>query len=145
MLRFGDVQTYVNDALVALGTYGDPSDPMFPVIDPGPATDQLMKISPNRLIFLTVGGGAGFTTEQLYDRPFIAARVLGITKNYLDAETLALDVDKILTGVVKNTLVGTAKVLYINRTGGAPALYSYDASERYNFTCSYISEAKTGY
>ena len=143
MLRFSDVKSYVSDALVALGTYGDTSDTQFPVIDPGPPTDQLMKLSPNRLIFLTIGAGAGFTTEQLYDRPFISARVLGLTRNYQDADNLALDLDKILTDVVKNTVIGTAKVLYITRTGGRPTLYSYDASERYNFTCSYITEAKT--
>lgn len=141
MLVYSDVASFVSDALEALVTYGTPDDPTFPVIDPGPPTPQKMMLGPGLLIFISVGAGAGFTNEQTYDRPTVRITSLGGTNDFAGAEQLALDIDKILTAVGGNATIGSTRVLYITRVG-SPSLLSFDASDRYAFSCSYIAEAK---
>jgi hypothetical protein len=119
-------------------------DPL-PAFSPGPASStKQQKTSSGRLIFVTVGGGAGLTTELLFDRPFISIRVCGNQNDYADAETLAKAVDFLLLGVDTNSLIGAAEVLYVTRTGGGPSLLEQDSADRYHFSCSYISETQTG-
>lgn len=143
MLRYADVQTYVKTGLTDLG-YGVGDGPAMPAFNPGPATIQaLWKKSPNSLLFLTVGNGAGQAKEGLYDRVFITARVIGRQREFDYTETLAYDVDKILLGIQSNTMMGNTLALYVTRTGGAPQLVDYDSSDRYHFQTVYITEAQT--
>lgn len=132
-MRFADVQTYLAAEL-------DPS--LLPcLILPGPSGDLVVqKLSPQRIIFATVGGGAGLTLEQLFDRPFITIRTVGRQGSYDDAEALAWAVDTALLQFVSNGVIGSAPITYLTRTGGAPTLLLKDSADRYHFTCSYIAE-----
>lgn len=137
---FSDVQGFLTAKLSARGYKP------LPLIDPGPSTDpRLLKLSPNGIVFLSIGDGRGFETEQLFDQPFIRTRTIGPQGDYRYAEKLAMDVDTDLCSVVGNTMVGNALTRFINRTGGAPSLLLRDTSERYHFTCTYITATATGF
>ena len=144
-MRYSDVESFAHDGFVALGyddtTYG------FPVLDPGPATDaNLQKLSFDRAVFLTIGNGAGLTSEDLFDRLFITTRVVGQQNDYADAEQLAWQLDTMLLSVNAKPvrMIGTARVLYVARTGGGPVVLEKDSADRYHFTCTYITETGTG-
>lgn len=138
-MNYSDIETFVSAGLAARGY-----NPV-PVLNPGPHTDTgLLKKSSGAMVFLTVGGGPGFTTEELYDRVFILVHAIGNQWDYAGAEKLADDLDRILVAVDHNTLVGTALTLYITRVGGRPELNDFDAANRYHFQCSYVAETKTG-
>ena len=141
MLRYSDVYTHVTAALTAKG-YGQQGGPAMPLLDPGPFTvAKTQQRSPGPMLFLVVGNGVGLTKEGLFDRPFLTVRVIGTQNDFDYAETLAQDVDAILLGVASNTTVGTAKVLYISRSGGPPQLVDFDAGDRYHYQTTYIVEA----
>lgn len=151
MLRFSDVESFLTEGLSGLG-YGkinpaDGTNPRtMPVFSPGPASvPRLAKLSPGSTLFVTVGNGVGLDVQQLFDRPFITVRAIGPQRDYEGAETLAYDVDQLMLAIGSNATIGTAKVLYITRTGGAPTLIDYDAGDRHHFQTIYITEAQTGY
>lgn len=139
-MRFADLKTFITPKLAARG-YSP-----LPTISPGPSTDvRLLKLTPNALVFMSLGDGRGFDTEQLFDQPFIRVRVIGTLNNYDYAEQLAYDIDADLCSVVGNAMVGNALARFINRAGGAPSLLLRDAGERYHFTCTYITATATGF
>lgn len=141
-MRYNDVYTFIQAGLTAKG-YGTPGNPAMPTFHPGPSTiHQLWNKSPNSMVFLTVGNGAGLAKEGVFERPFIVARVIGPQMDFTAAETLAYDVDGILLAVDTNTQVGTALTLYITRTAGSPQLVDFDAANRYHFQTTYIAEAQ---
>ena len=114
------------------------------IVSPGPSTEAaLQKLSPQAMVFATVGGGAGLTSEQNFDRPFITVRTIGKQGDYDSAEALAFAIDAAFLALDHNGLVGTAKVLYVTRTGGAPSLIDHDSADRYHFQCTYIAETRT--
>jgi hypothetical protein len=138
-MRYSDVKTFVTNGLTTLGY-----SPM-PLLDPGPENNAtLQKKTPFGMVFLVVGNGPGLTTENLYDRVFIRVRAIGKQNNYDYAEKLGWDIDTLLLGVDHNGLVGTAKVLYVVRTGGSPYAIEKDPADRYHFQCSYVAETETG-
>lgn len=143
MLTYGDLKSFTSAGLTAAG-YGVDDGPLMPWIQPGPPLPQFVKASPNALVFLTPGVGAGLDMEQLFDRPSTNVRVYGPQGDFDAAEALAQTIDKLYLAVNGNATVGDTKVLYIVRAGGSPALYGYDEADRYIFTCSYIIEAQTG-
>lgn len=117
-----------------------------PRIDPGPANlASLQKLSPQEIVFLDVGGGAGLALEYLFDQPFIGTHVVGRQGDYDGAESLAELVDTAFLLVDSNATIGTAEALYITRTGGRPHLIGKDVADRYHFGCSYIAKAVTGF
>lgn len=141
-MRYNDVYTFVKNGLTAKG-YGTPGGKPMPTFHPGPSTiHQLWNKSPNSMVFLTLGNGAGLAKEGVFERPFIVARVIGLQMDFDGAEALAYDVDDVLLGVDGNTMVGTALTLYITRTAGSPQLVDFDAANRYHFQTTYIAEAQ---
>lgn len=151
MLKYEDVRSFLEAGLTALG-YGklnpDVGEPIrtMPVFSPGPSTaPALAKISAGPTLFVTIGNGVGLDSEQLFDRPFITTRAIGQQNDYTSAETLAYDVDTLLLAVTSNRTVGTAKVLFVTRTGGSPTLIDYDTANRHHFQAIYIAEVQTGF
>lgn len=139
MITFADVDTFLTAGLTGLGY-----NPV-PIINPGPATNEsLQKLGVQRMVFATVGNGAGVQNELVFDRPFINLRFIGNQADYTDAETLAIKVDRLLLAVDHPTMVGATRVLYITRTGGRPQLIEYDAGQRYHFSCNYITKCPSG-
>lgn len=119
--------------------------PKFPLIDPGPATDPLrQELSPDDMVFLTLGGGSGLHLEYGFDRPFITVRTLGKQHDYAGAEELALDVDDYLLSFDGSSMIGETYLLFITRTGGRPELAQHDVADRYHFACSYIADSESG-
>lgn len=115
----------------------------MPAFHPGPSTiHSLWNKSPNAMVFLTLGNGAGLAKEGVFERPFIVARVIGPQNDFAAAEALAYDVDNILNAVDTNTLVGEALTLYITRTAGSPQLVDFDAANRYHYQTTYIAEVE---
>jgi hypothetical protein len=136
-MRYNDVYTFSRDKLALRG--------FSPDFSPGPASDEIIQgLSPDDIVFLTVGGGAGETVEGLFMKPFITARVIGPQFSYEKAEEMAWALDDIYGAVDRNTDVGEAKVLSIVNSGGKPQLLQLDAANRYHFVCSYIVETQTG-
>lgn len=136
-MRYSDIQTFVAEGLAAKGYSGS----QMPLFDPGPFTiARLQNKTPGSMVFLVVGNGLGLAMEGILDRPFVVVRVLGPQNDYDSAERLAYDVDDVLLSVGGNTLVGTAKTLFITRTGGSPQLVDFDPGDRYHFQQTYITE-----
>lgn len=140
MLSFSDVESFVSAGLTGLG-YGTAGHPALPVFHPGPpAIAKLHVRTPNSLVFLTVGNGIGLAHEGLYDQPFVVVRVIGLQNNYDHAETLAHDIDRLLLAVETQT-VGATRTLFITRNS-PPQLVDFDASDRYHFQTTYITEVQ---
>jgi hypothetical protein len=115
-----------------------------PVFYPGPYDVNSEQLSPDAMLFLSIGGGPGLHGEAKLDRSLITVRSIGPQSDYDGAEAQAFGLDAIFLAVERNTVIGTATVLYINRAGGRPELLLHDASGRYHFTCSYVTEATSG-
>lgn len=136
MMRYSDLQPWAKAAMDGLGH----TDVLWV---PGPPTaSRLMQKTPNAFILLSIGGGAAPTHEMLFDQPFILARVVGRQNDLTSAETLAFDLDRVLLSVDRKTLIGTANVLNIWRTGGPPGQVSFDDAERYQYQTTYITEVQ---
>ena len=143
-MRYSDLEAFVTAGLTAKG-YGTDGHPAMPLLNPGPwAMTQLYELTPNAMVFLQLGNGAGLTLEHAFDRPFITVRAIGPQNDFATAETLAYDLDNLLLAVGSNAQVGTARVLYITRSGGGPALIDLDTANRYHFQTTYITETPTG-
>lgn len=137
-LEYADIRDYL------LPLVDDPANRKI-VFNPGPATNQMLqKLSPQAIVFISIGGGAGLTTEQMFDRPFIGIRVVGRQNDYDGAEELANVIDLSLLKRDTSGMVGSTYTLYITRTGGRPQVVEYDVANRYHFSCTYIAEAATG-
>ena len=145
VITFADIAAYLTTVLGSAG-YGDTTEtgnPPMPLFAPGPTSAAaLTKKSPQAIVWIAIQSGAGLTTEQLFDRPFVTIRSVGRQLDYDGAEKLAYDVDNALLALGGNATVGAAKVLYFTRTGGGPSLYNYDDADRYAFTCTYIAEVQ---
>lgn len=136
-MRYRDVKGFVQ------GTLDD--NAIVATIDPGPASDEdLLDLSPGRIVFLTVGGGAGLALEAQFDRPFIDLRCIGEQGDYSDAENLAVVLDLAFIRLGSNFSIGPFNGLYVTRTGGGPTLDRRDSGNRYHLTCSYVTQTKSG-
>lgn len=139
MLGYNDVYTYLSDRLTNAKDYAAADLPLF---NPGPPTiAKLQQITPNAMVFLTVGNGIGYAKEGVYDRPFIVCRVIGKQNDYDYAEKLAHDIDSVFFGV-QNAAMGSTRTLYVTRNA-PPQLVDFDAADRYHFQTTYIAEAQT--
>ena len=143
-LTEADVEAIVTSQLTSFG-YGTAGNDPMPAFSPGPGGDlSAQLVSPDAVVFLTVGGGPGFASEQRFDRTFITVRVAGPQTDYDAARKLAMAVDRALTSFDSSGMIGQTYTLYITRTGGSPQLLSKDTAERYHFTASYVAEPETG-
>jgi len=137
MLQYADVSGYLTTALEALQY-----DPL-PYFDPGPASDAVIQdLSPNMMVIVTVGGGSGLDSEELFDRPGIQIRAIGPQTDYAGAEQLAQDIDRALVALDSSQSINGKWTLSVVRSGGSPSLLLKDDGERYHFTCNYIWEVE---
>jgi hypothetical protein len=135
MLQFVDIETFLQAQLTVLGY-----NPL-PVFDPGPGYNlDAQDASPDQMVLVSIGAGAGFSTEQVFDQPMVQLRAIGKQSDYTDAEKLAQDCDKIMSGVAQSQFINGKWVTAINRVGGGPSLLIKDDGDRYHFTCNYIVE-----
>jgi hypothetical protein len=143
-MRYRDAEAWAIDYLAGLvDSRGRRVYTQTPAVAPGPASDEMMqKISPDEIVFMTVGGGAASTVEGLFDNPFITVRTIGAQNDYQSAEDLAWYMDKGLLAIPDNGYMGEARIKPVARTGGVPALLSQDNASRYHFICSYIVETQ---
>jgi hypothetical protein len=138
-IRYSDIESFTKSGLAVMG-YSP-----VPPLNPGPITAEvLQKRTPGQMVFLQLGGGAGLNTEQLFDQPFITVRTIGKQHDFNSAEQLAWDIDTLFLRVNSNAVVGTAKVLYITRTGAGPDIVDRDDADRTHYQCTYITNAQTG-
>lgn len=149
MLLYHDVHAFLDDGLRALGYQDWNPNTLAPVqtmpeISPGPFLPPLDKLSPQAMVFATVGNGSGLELEQTYDGVFVVARVLGPQNDFESAERLALDIDTLLLRVNSPARIGSTRVLSVQRSGGRPQLVDYDDSNRYHFQTTYIARAASG-
>lgn len=135
MLQYADIELYLQGYLTGLGY-----NPL-PTFDPGPGVNlDAIDIAPDQLVLVSIGAGAGFSTEEVFDRPMVSLRTVGKQMDYTNAEQLAQDCDKGLCAVAQSQFVNGKWVTSINRVGGGPALLLKDDGDRYHFTCNYIVE-----
>lgn len=138
-LKYREVVDYLTTGLSGLGY-----DPL-PAFSPGPVSNQnALTISSGAILFINVGGGAGMSTELLYESPFIAIRCVGKAGDFNWAEKFADDVDKLLLRFPSNTKAGDTRVAGIFRAGGRPEMVTWDTNERYHIQCTYIAESASG-
>jgi hypothetical protein len=137
MLAYDDVVVYLTKYLETLGTYSP-----LPVFSVGVDADA-QDISPYQLVLLTVGAGAGFDVEGIFDQPAVQVRTVGAQQDYNSGERLARDLDKAMFALgPSSTLTNGKRVLTVSRTGGGPSLLLKDDGGRYHFTCNYIWEVE---
>lgn len=140
MITYTNVKNYLSGYLTSLGGYPD-----LPTFDPGPGTDDnAVDVSPDRLILLTFGPGAGLSVEYAFDQPAMQVRTAGIQMDYEDSEKLAFDVDRGLLKFDHSQMMDGVWVASITRAGGQPYLLGRDKGDRYHWTCNYIIQAKAG-
>lgn len=149
MLTYGDVKQFLTDGLAANyetgNAAGQPGVPRtMPMLHPGPVLPGLMKLTPGPLVFATVGNGAGMVVEQTYDQVFITVRSIGPQNDYDSSEKMAQDIDLLFLRINSPAMIGSTRVLYVTRTGGAPQLVDFDEANRYHFQTTYITPASTG-
>lgn len=142
-LMTADVIDFLTKHLLSLGRYSP-----LPTFVPGPPTDlSLQNISPNAMVFVTVGDGTGLKTEDVFDTPFIRIRSIGLPNDPSFGEQLAVDIDLgflQLANAGYPQPVGNTTVLYITRTGGRPSLLEQDKANRYHWVSTYMTEAPSG-
>lgn len=135
MLTYSDISTYLEGWLTTVGY-----NPL-PYFDPGPGVNlDAIDANPDRIVLCSIGGGAGFSTEMVLDRPMVALRTIGKQMDYTDAEQLAYDCDQGMAAIDHSQFVNGKWWTSINRVGGGPALLLKDDGDRYHFTCNYIVE-----
>lgn len=106
---------------------------------------------PNRIIAVQMGAGPGLAMEGLFDTMTFQVTCRGAENNLSDAETMALEVDGILTGrdsrlkvKSENFMIDNVYVSQCTRSGGSPSQLSMiDSQSRYTFTCNYIVQIAT--
>jgi hypothetical protein len=139
MLTYTDMQVYLSSWLTGL-QYNP-----LPVFNPGPGLNtDAIDVSPARLVVLSLSSGAGLSTEEVFDRPGVQVRTVGLQMNYSDAEKLAQDIDRGMIAVDSSRYINGKWVLSIVRSGGGPSLLMKDDGDRYHFTCNYIVEVQYG-
>lgn len=137
-LTYADVQGYIAGYLTSLGTYNP-----LPFFDPGPDADLVLQDqSPNYMVMIVVGGGAGLDVEEVFDRALVHIRTIGNQEDYTGAEKLAQDVDRGMNAIASSQSINNKWTLSIVRSGGAPSLLLRDDGDRYHFTCNYIWEVQ---
>lgn len=137
MLTYSDVKTYLTDGLTGLAF-----KPM-PFFDPGPGTDPVVQdLVPGSMVILTVGGGPGLASEEVFDRTIVQVRTIGPQQDYEAAETLAQTIDGLMVALDHSQFVNNKWTLSVVRSGGSPALLTIDDGDRYHFTCNYVWEVK---
>jgi hypothetical protein len=109
--------------------------------------------TPNRVIGIVKGTGAGSTMEGLYDVIGISITCRGGENNIDDAERIAGEVDDIFLGKhpnakSENFLIGVGdESVFVNgigRSGSGPTqLPLPDQDSRYTFTCTYYAYVST--
>jgi pectin methylesterase-like acyl-CoA thioesterase len=137
MLGFSDVVAYLQPKLAAREF--SPMPIFLPIWDDTSAKSP----TGTPVVVLTVGGGAGLTNEETFDRPFIALRVVSRAQDYAGGEALAMACDADLCAFDGSAYLGLLWALYITRTGGRPQLLTRE-NERYHFTASYIAAVESG-
>jgi len=109
------------------------------VFQPGP----FLNVMPDRLVTVTVSGGAGtYGEEQYEDRPTFQLRTRGAQGSEQDAQNIAYALDQFLrvTLYPVTTPAGTL-IKVVDRTGGQPTYLpgTPDEGLRYELTCNYIA------
>ena len=134
MLQYADVQTYLESQLTPL------YNPL-PVFDPGPGSDpKVQDLNPDMMVIISLTGGAGMDSEEVFDRASVQIRTVGPQQDYTGAEKLAQDVDRAMVKIDSSQSLNGKWTLSVVRSGGAPALLLIDDGDRYHFTCNYIWE-----
>lgn len=107
----------------------------------GDAAD--LKAGAGRMLILTRSGGPGLTMDWAIDQPIVSLRCVGRQRDPEDAQLFADAVDAMmLTG--SSVTVGSLRVLYVARTGGAPTHITTDRSRRAHYSCSYVIPVASG-
>lgn len=117
--------------------------------------------TPNRVISIVMATGPGLGMEGLFDVVTFQVSCRGGENNLDDAETMALEVDDILTGRSLGNLYKSENfminveptdgvvdvgvyVSQMGRTGGRPSqLTLVDSQSRFTFTCNYFAHIST--
>lgn len=109
--------------------------------------------TPNRVIAVVKGSGAGLEMDDLFDVMGISITARGGENNIDDAERIIGEVDDIFLGKhpsisTQNFLIGVGDAsVFVNgigRTGAGPTqLPLPDSQSRYTFTCTYYAYVST--
>lgn len=131
MLSYADVVELLEDQL----------EPPLPYFDPGPGADTgVQDLTPDTMCIITLSGGPGLDSEELFDQVGVQIRAIGPQQDYASAEALAQAIDKALVSIDTSQAINGKHTLSIIRSGGAPSLLLIDDGDRYHFTCNYIWE-----
>lgn len=128
-LRAADLEEALSDPTVAHAIKIVPDD----------TTPQGEMIAqPDRLIAVTISGGARTLRERTFDQPRVQLTVRGLQRSDDDAEALAQAVDDVLMGMVPPTMMGDSRVISLDYLGGPPAFVARDDGHRALYACNYL-------
>jgi uncharacterized protein YceK len=98
---------------------------------------SLADIQQDVVVVLSLTGGASSILERTFDNPTVQVISRGQQMDPDSAEDLAYQIDQALL-LPASTVIGTTKVIGIDRIGGPPRLLQRDRAHRNIFTCNYI-------
>jgi hypothetical protein len=101
---------------------------------------NLAEIEQDSAVVLSLTGGGPTILERTFDTPTVQVISRGAQFDPTSAETLAYAIDDVFLAPT-STVIGTTKVIAIDRVGGPPRLLQRDAARRNVFTCNYIFQA----
>lgn len=113
-------------------------------VNPGPPSYSGVADSSGRAVILTVGGGSGLTTEQLFDGVLVGVDVAGDQNDPDSAIELARLVDRKVLGLHYTQTIGGVRVKYATRVGGRPTPVGVDDGDRWHLACGYLWQVQSG-
>lgn len=101
-------------------------------------TDGTIPPQPDRLVVVTVTGGAGTLRERTFDQPTVQVRTRGQQNDNADGETFASLVDDAIMGAVPPVSIAGRRVVSIDYQGGPPGFMLRDSARRTHYSCNYL-------
>lgn len=109
------------------------------VIAPGPDDPE----TSGSFIKITRTGGTGLEAEGILDLIEFQFDCVGLQYDYDSAESLALEVDRLVLGILGRT-IGGVRVVSVWRSGSPPTPLEVDEAQRHHFACSYLWRVQSG-
>jgi hypothetical protein len=112
-------------------------------VSPGPPSYEGVADTVGKAVVLTVGGGPGLNTQQLFDGVFVTVDIAGDQNDPDSANDLARLVDQQILSLHYTQTIGGVRVLYATRAGGRPTPVSVDDGDRWHLACSYVWQVQS--
>lgn len=95
---------------------------------------------PDRIVFATLAGGPGYTTEEAAtDAGSVQLRLRGPDGDPDEPGEMMAQLDQLILGASFPVTIDGVTIVHIGRQGTPPTPLPYDpTSQRFEFTCTYV-------